>query len=367
MPETSTTAAGDVAAARAVLDSITFGVAVIDRHGNIIVANREWERFVGVNSPSLDAARAGGNYLALLRRMAAAGNPFAKAGIAALEAVIRRELPLASLEHELRIHGRVRWFLARATPLAGSDGGVVITHFDITPRVVSHLALEQAEGRLRELSARLAEAGERQRRAIALELHDDVCQSLASVAMGLHRLQAAGIGPEQAELLAQCARVLDESVAKLHGLSAQLSTPELDRGMTAAVESLVQQMRQTTGRRIDVHVSRAPMAKPRRAVALACYRIVQEALNNAVRHANASEISVRINAEGGLLKLNVRDNGVGLDPSRVRRKSSTCPGLGLGGMTERAQLAGGQLRVRSAPGLGTSITAVFPLVARKAK
>ncbi|HYC37113.1 MAG TPA: ATP-binding protein [Usitatibacter sp.] len=364
MQQASRAHAGEAATARAALDSITFGVAVLDRDGTIVTANRSWERFIDLNSPTLDAARTGGNYLALLRGMAASGNSFAKAGIAALQSVIRRELRLSSLEHELRVQGRVRWFLARATPLEGSAGGVVVTHLDITPRVVSHLALEQAHARLRQLSARLAEAEERQRQAIALELHDDVCQSLASVAIGLRRLPPE-CGAEGAELLAECVAVLDQGIAKLHGLSGQLGAPELDHGMAAALEALVRQLRQTSGRRIDIRNPPLPIARPRRAVALACYRIAQEALNNAVRHGNASEISVSVDDQGGLLRLHVRDNGVGLDPSRARRKPAARPGHGMQAMTERARLAGGQLRVRSAPGLGTSVTAVFPLPRKK--
>jgi signal transduction histidine kinase len=343
-----------------ILDAITFGVAVIERDGTILATNRAWERFIDVAGSELGAARCGGNYLAMLQRLAREGNPFARPGLEAIEAVIRRERSFASLEHELRVHGAARWFLARATPLGDDDGRVVVTHLDITPRVMSHLALESANERLRVLSERLIAVEEQERGAIALDLHDDVGQSLASVAIGLHRLEHV-TGVEHQDLLRQCSRVLGESLEKLRTLAGELRPVELEHGLAHSLEVLGQRVRDTAGVDIEFKLFRLEKVRPHRAIELACYRIVQEALNNAIRHARAPQIVVRVEGDDRLLKLNVRDNGVGFETRAACRPGSRRSGVGLSGMAERTRLAGGQLKVRSIPGSGTSVTAIFPL------
>jgi two-component system sensor histidine kinase UhpB len=346
--------------ARRILDAITFGVAVIERDGTIRATNRAWDRFVECSAPELDMVRPGGNYLALLRALAESGNPFAKAGLEALQSVMNRELGLASLEHELRMRGTVRWFLARATPLADNDGRIVVTHLDITPRVMTNLALETANQRLRELSERLIAVEQEERRAIALDLHDDVGQLLVSVALGLERLENVE-GIERRELVRQCSRVLAESLEKVRGLASELRPIELEQGLEHALGELVAHIRETAGVKIDFKGRRLENARPYRATELACYRIVQEALTNAIKHAHAKEIVVRVESDERLLKLNVRDDGVGFETRTARHPGSRRSGVGLGGMVERTRLVGGQIKVRSLPGTGTNVTAIFPL------
>jgi signal transduction histidine kinase len=89
------------------------------------------------------------------------------------------------------------------------------------------------------------------------------------------------------------------------------------------------------------------------AIATTCFRLVQEAVLNVVRHADARRTEIEIRADHGWLTLSVRDDGVGFDPAR--------PGFGIVGMTERAALAGGELTVESSPGAGTTIRARLPI------
>jgi signal transduction histidine kinase len=220
---------------------------------------------------------------------------------------------------------------------------------------MSTLALQGANEQLRKLSERLIAVEQEERRAIALDLHDDVGQALVSAAIGLHRLEDLA-GAEYQELLRQCSRIVGESVDKLRALAGELRPVELDNGLQPALEALVANARATTGATIELKLCRIENARPYRAVELVCYRVIQEALNNAIRHARASEIAVRVECDERLIKLNVRDNGAGFAASGPQRS-----GVGLGGMSERARLVGGQLKVLSVPGSGTSVTGIFPL------
>ncbi len=95
----------------------------------------------------------------------------------------------------------------------------------------------------------------------------------------------------------------------------------------------------------------------------ACYRIVQEALNNAARHSGAKRIVVKAQSDGLLLTISIRDNGVGFDTDAARERALKSGSMGLIGMEERAQLAGGRLQLRSRIGFGTTLSVVFPLPA----
>jgi signal transduction histidine kinase len=96
-------------------------------------------------------------------------------------------------------------------------------------------------------------------------------------------------------------------------------------------------------------------------VELACYRVAQEALTNAIRHAHATQVSIELRTSGQELELTVHDNGVGFDPDDMLARAREGKSIGLLGIQERAKLAGGQVDIRSLPGKGTSIQARFPL------
>jgi signal transduction histidine kinase len=143
-----------------------------------------------------------------------------------------------------------------------------------------------------------------------------------------------------------------------------LRPPQLDQfGLEEALGWLARRQRETTSLAVSCSVSNLER-RPPAALESACYRIAQEALNNATRHANAKHVSITVDGDGGLLKLVVRDDGVGFDASSTRERVARAGSMGLIGMQERAHLAGGRLRLRSIQGSGTTVSAVFPLAAR---
>jgi signal transduction histidine kinase len=216
---------------------------------------------------------------------------------------------------------------------------------------------KQVEEARTELLRRLVHAQEKEHRRIARELHDDLTQRLAVLAIDAGALEhlpgclpdVAGKARDMREQLA----ALSESV---HSLSRQLHPSILDDlGLVDALRSECLSLGQRDGLEVKYHAGDIPTNLPRD-VALSVYRVAQEALRNVVRHGRCSNASVRLVADDRELVLCVRDRGVGFDVARQGRT-----GLGVESMRERVRLIHGRLAIRSRQGEGTKITLHVPL------
>lgn len=222
------------------------------------------------------------------------------------------------------------------------------------------------DARLRELSARMLSVQEDERRSISRDLHDDVGQSLTALKIGLHRLEPL-LRPEGRALLAECSSIADETLERVRQLAYDMRPPQLDDlGLEAAVRWLVERQRAATGLDIKCHFNGLLKRRLSAAMESACYRIAQEALSNASRHADASSILVTVEAGETTLRITVRDDGKGFDAREAKCRARSTASLGLISMAERAKLAGGVLEVNSEAGLGTIVRAVFRLDLPKA-
>jgi signal transduction histidine kinase len=208
-----------------------------------------------------------------------------------------------------------------------------------------------AQQQLRELSGRILTAQEEERGRIARELHDGASQQLALLAIELDEL-GAGDGPSQARSLAGRARVLSR---ELHHIAYELHPAILDQlGLVPALRQFADQLSARGGLKVEVVESDWP-AELAPDVALALYRIGQEALQNVARHSAARDARVTLRGSERGVTLMVSDEGRGFDPAGVAGGS-----LGLAGMRERLRLVGGELCVDSAPGRGATIAAAVP-------
>jgi PAS domain S-box-containing protein len=220
---------------------------------------------------------------------------------------------------------------------------------DITKR-------KQAEQDAREFGARLLHAQEEERARLARELHDDITQRLAQLAIEAGRAQ-----PREAAL------ALREGLVRLsddiHALSYRLHPSILgDLGLAAALKNECEEFSRQASIPTKVKLVQLPRMIPQDA-ALCLFRIAQEGLRNVVRHARAQAAEVSLRSVDGGLQLEVTDSGIGFDPGKQDRR----PSLGLASMRERVRLLGGEVDIESAPGCGTTILAWVPLNAEELK
>jgi len=200
------------------------------------------------------------------------------------------------------------------------------------------------------------EAADQARARWARELHDETLQGLTGARMVL----SAGLAREDPAALRGAAEAADaqlaEEMRKLRDLIAELRPAALDDlGLGPAIASLAKRQAAIGGFAVELDVEVESERRLNRDTETAVYRIVQEALSNAVKHARAEAVSLRVTQLADRVQLAVQDDGGGFDPDAVRA------GFGLTGMRERALLAGGRLWVTSAEGGPTRVAAVLPL------
>jgi signal transduction histidine kinase len=220
--------------------------------------------------------------------------------------------------------------------------------------------IRRAGERLHVLSARVLSIQEEERRRISRDLHDDIGQSLTALKFGLHRLVPLLQG-EAAGILTECFGMADAALQRVKQIAHDMRPPALDElGLEEALRWLVERHQATTGLVVRCHFNGLLNRRFSEAMESACYRIAQEALSNATRHANAQSVLVSAEASSRMLRLTVRDDGKGFDPAASRDLLRPVS-LGLIGMEERAILAGGRLTIDSDAGQGTIVRADFAL------
>jgi signal transduction histidine kinase len=209
----------------------------------------------------------------------------------------------------------------------------------------------------REFAARLLTVQEAERKHLARELHDEVGQVLTGLRL-LLKLDRQPMADALKTRLEHAVTMVDELLARVQGLSFDLRPADLDHfGLLPALLALFERFKAQTGIRVNFNRQGTDIRFGPQ-VEAAAYRIVQEALTNAARHAGVADVMVRFRADADMLIIHVEDRGRGFDPTVVKKSTGSS---GLIGMEERAMLLGGRLNVQSAPGAGTTITVELPI------
>jgi PAS domain S-box-containing protein len=358
----------------AILESITDGFVALDREWRFTYVNAEAERINGIRRED----QIGKSQWELF--------PATRGTVLELE-WRRAVAEQVAVQFAFYYEPWDSWFQHKAYPT--KDGGLSVFFHDITARKRSEAALRKArdelerrvEERTRELARandrlarqvakrkkveaartellrRLVHAQEAEHRRIARELHDDLTQRLAVLAIDAGKLEQLPCCPQE---VGPRARAMHEQLVALsesvHSLSRQLHPSIVDDlGLVDALRSECLSLEQRDGVAVKYHAGDIPTDLPR-GVALCVYRVAQEALRNIARHARSPRASVRLVVAGRELVLRVRDWGVGFGPAAPGRV-----GLGLESMRERARLTRARLTIRSRPGEGAQVTLRVPL------
>jgi PAS domain S-box-containing protein len=209
--------------------------------------------------------------------------------------------------------------------------------------------------RLQELSRRLMGTEEEERRRLANELHDCTGSNLTALATTLAQMRAT-LAPEvvreQAARFAECDLTLRETVEHVRNVLADLRPTALDLGLLAALRHHADRLRARTGMTLEVRGAE-PQPRPGSDAEIALFRIAQEAINNALKHAGAQRVTVELSGARGALRLVVADDGKGFDAAQSRPGEG---GLGMTTMRERAEAIRARLDITSVPGGGTRVS-----------
>jgi PAS domain S-box-containing protein len=259
------------------------------------------------------------------------------------------------MEYRLRRHdGEYRWIFDYGVPRVGGDSpfvGYIGCCLDITER-------KQAEEALSFVNRRLLEAHEEERARIARELHDDINQRMALLAINLEGLKEnrASTGG-QASSIEHLQKQVQEIGSDIQALSHQLHSSKLELlGLEAASAGFCRELSELRNVEIDFHSESVPKDLPKE-VSLCLFRVLQEALQNAVKHSGSRHFQVSLCDGTNEVALTVHDSGAGFDPEETINRH----GLGLTSMKERLKLVDGKLFIDSKLEQGTTIHARVPL------
>lgn len=341
--------------ARAIVETIREALVVVDSEWRVLTANRSFCDLFRISLPTVERepffGLARGAWEAPQLQEVFAKILTKSARIEDLE--LYQEFPEIGRRH-LRINARQ----------IDATRTILIAIEDVTERKRAQEAAEAHAQEVQALASSLLTAQEEERRRVSRELHDQICQQLASLAIDMGGLVAELPPAEEAirRLKAMQARAVKAS-EETRLIAYELHPSVLDDlGLVASLRALCNEFSQQNP---NIAVEFADGALPGpvpRAAASCLYRVAQASLQNAARHAHAKHVSLMLTLQKDTLGLTITDDGVGFDLKAVKGRS----GLGLIGMEERVRLANGKLAITARPGHGTRIAVEVPFIAGSA-
>jgi PAS domain S-box-containing protein len=262
----------------------------------------------------------------------------------------------------LRADGSVRWIASRGRLQPNAEGkprrfmGVSV---DVSERKQAEDTLRRQEQDLSKLTGRIINAQEEELRRLSRELHDDLTQRLAALALdaALIEKELNTSQPQAVQGLKDLRTNLSEVAEEVHDLSRQLHPSILDDlGLVQAVQAECAAFSKKTGIALSFMPDAIPDSVPQ-PLALCLYRVMREGLQNIAKHSRAAAASITLQGLSDGIRLLIQDKGIGFDPKEVKKKA----GIGLSSMRERVRLINGTISLESKPGQGTEIEVFIPL------
>jgi len=243
----------------------------------------------------------------------------------------------------------------------GKDESYLLEGYDVTSRVIAELGQRQYTERLAQLTRQLITAQESERRRIAQELHDQIGQLLTALRLGLHSVHKKLESNEIRARLDVSMGTVDKVLDHVRSLSLDLRPAMLDDlGLAAALKWFGARQSELTGLNFEVFTERLERRLPS-AVEVACFRIVQEAVSNAMRHSQSEDIHITMLVREDILELQVEDFGIGFDSRKMLQSPFNKSSVGLESMQQRVALAGGKFDLDSIKGRGSRVRVRIPI------
>jgi PAS domain S-box-containing protein len=335
-------------------DNIPGWIVLLDSNLTIMGCNRNFAKAMYADN---DSELIGKSYFDL-----PVSEDFARKSHESSQRVLTEKKPMYHVEEPMRSpNGKTYLLDTNRVPLRDQDGnmmGVLVTVEDVTEKraIEEQLrAQEIQQEKIRTMS--IIQGQEDERKRVSMELHDGVGQVLTALQMQTNYL-AAQYKQEHHENLGQIAQLVDKAKQEIRRISYNLMPSILDDfGLQDAIESMASVSAKNTPVHVetDIELSNSRFGRP---VEVGVFRIVQEALNNALKYSQADTVYIRLRAEKGLLTLRVQDNGLGFDST----KPTFQKGNGLTNLKQRAHLLNGTLEIHAGEGEGCTVTAEIPAV-----
>jgi len=277
-----------------------------------------------------------------------------------LEKVRESGQPVTVMHEHFGANGERRFIEVVAAPFPGTDDtfhGIVESVRDITERKQAERTLQQYTERLRALATQLAEVAETEQQQLAQELHDQVGQNLTALGINLNIIRTQMPKKASSSMLSHLndsLLLVEQTAEQIRNIMSSLRPPVLDDyGLVSALRWYGEQFATRTAIAVTVE-GEEPVPRLAVRVENTLFRIVQEALTNVAKHAQATQVTVTIEMHNGTLRMVVADDGVGFDPERLPTPGVN-QGWGLIIMRERAEAVGGVFSIESRPGSGTRL------------
>ncbi|HEY1288016.1 MAG TPA: ATP-binding protein [Burkholderiales bacterium] len=338
-----------------VIETMAEGIVLLDMEGNVRLCNQAAERILGL--PAAEIMRRG---LAVAAQGAvrADGSPF-PAEERPVPVTLRTGQSRTGVVMGLvRDNGAIRWLSVNSAALFADDAAkpyaVFTTFFDISGLKHAEQALRAHAGQLRDLSHRLFEVEETERRRLSRELHDRIGANLTALSLNLRLVR--GEWQKSSTRLDDSEKLLDSTAQLVRDVLTDMRPPGLDElGLLAALREHAEQVAQRSRLAVEVR-GEEPQPRLPAAAEIALFRVAQEALTNVVKHARATKVTISLIPAPGLVVLTVEDDGAGFD-GEARAMTA---GMGMASMRERAEAVGAHPRIESAPGRGTRVIVEVP-------
>ena len=342
----------------ATIDSLTDRVLVLDQAGCLVHANQACLAFVGQIAQPLQ-------YLEFCETDARWQRGAGRELAAGIRAVIAGRADAFALEYEFATRSGPRWSQARVSRFLGEGPlRVVVAHTDITERMLMDGALRQSHAQLRQLALHLETAKEDERKRISRDIHDELGQNLLALRIDISMLSARteGSHPRLHRRVGAVLSNVDTTIKSVRGIMNELRPMALDLGLQAAIEWQVGDFRKRSGVACRLLIRDETLfAAIGSQVEIGLFRIVQEALSNVMRHAQASQVEIELSSDACAVYVAISDNGIGITPQQQRKKQC----FGLIGIAERVTALGGHFEVGlPASGAGCRLALHIPLQGR---